>query len=264
MNFDKQAPTYDQRAGLPPAIAEKIANAVVNVPERSARQHVLEIGAGTGEIGCEIANLVESYIAIDSSPGMLEQFRLRCQVQPKEVNLLLADGNLRWPVAPGQVNLIFSSRALHLLDIDHVVQEMMRLSTGYSLWLVIGKVQKSADSVPLLMKQTMRKLLKANGIEGRSGNKHKEILLQVLKEKGARLIPDIEVASWQKETAPIESLKAWRNKSGLAGKMISEELKDSILDQVEAWARNYFGDLHEKQPTTFTYVLDAVCFSDER
>ena len=260
MNFDKQAPTYDQRVGLPATIAEKIAKAVVGLPKDLAYLNVLEIGAGTGEIGCEIANLVQSYIAIDSSPGMLKQFRIRCEAQQRPVELLVADGNLRWAVEPGQVNLVFSSRALHLLNVDHVVKEISRLSQQHPLWLVIGKVQKPERSVPVLMKKTMRKLLKAEGIEGRSGKKHKKRLLEILKETGVKVYSDLKVVSWQKEIAPEQSLNSWRNKSGLAGTDIPEALKKQVLDQVEAWALDHFGDLQLKHPTTFTYTLDAIHF----
>lgn len=258
MDFDKQAPSYDQRVGLPPAVAQKVARAVVGLPQKSSILKVLEIGAGTGEIGCEIAKLVQQYIAMDSSAGMLEQFRLRCQNQQVHATLIKADGNEQWPVEPGQVNVIFGSRALHLLNFEHLTKELKRLSQHDRVWLIIGNVKKAPESIPFLMRKKMRELLKAQGIAGRSGKKLQAQLSQFFAERGMTVKPKLQVATWQREDAPVHALDSWRSKSGLAGIDIPRGVKNQILNQVEAWAIEYFGDIHKKQPTTYHYELNAI------
>lgn len=258
MDFEKQAPSYDHRVGLPPSVAEEIARTVIRLPKDLPLINLLEIGAGTGEIGCEIIPLVNTYTAIDNSPGMLQQFRQRCQEKKVSGTIIQADGNLSWPVQPGAINLIFSSRALHLLNFEHVTKEINRLSQNTDLWLLIGKVKKAPDSVPAIMRRTMRQFLKNQGIEGLSGKKHKEQLVQYFVEKGATSWQNIKVASWQKNYAPIQSINAWRNKSGLAGTNISPELKTLVLDQVEAWAGTYFEDIQKALPVEYTYELKAI------
>lgn len=259
MDFDQQAPTYDQRVGLPPTIPGKIANAILSFPKKLSHLDVLEIGAGTGEIGFEIAKHVHSYTAIDNSPGMLDQFRLRCQKKNISAKILQADANLPWPVETGAVNLIFSSRALHLLNLKHVITEIERLSINTKLWLIIGRVQKATDSVPDKMRKKMRQLLKQQGITGRSGKKFKESLLDSLAGNGAEIRTNIQVATWEAAYAPVQSLESWRNKTGLAGMDIAATLKARVLDEVEIWAKNYFGDIHQAMPVHFNYELDVVC-----
>lgn len=259
MDFDKQAPSYDRRVGLPPMVAEKIAQAVINLPSELTHLNVLEIGAGTGEIGCEIARLVHSYVAIDNSPGMLKQFRQRCQEKKLSAKIIQADGNLHWPVEAGAVNLIFSSRALHLLNLEHIISELERLSLNAKLWLIVGKVQKAPGSIPDKMRKKMRQLLKQQGVSGRSGKRFKENLLQLLVGKGAEIRANIQVTTWEKAYAPVQSLASWRNKTGLAGVDITDETKTLILNQLEVWAKDYYGDIHQSVPVQYSYEIDCFC-----
>jgi hypothetical protein len=64
--------------------------------------------------------------------------------------LLQADGNATWPPAAATVRAIFSSRALQLLDLAHVVRE--------SLGVALGRVQRQDNSkrrlIPTLRRTT--------------------------------------------------------------------------------------------------------------
>ena len=55
--FDEQAPRYDARVGLPASIGLAVAEAVVAQAGAGADVVVLELGAGTGQIGAHLARL---------------------------------------------------------------------------------------------------------------------------------------------------------------------------------------------------------------
>jgi ubiquinone/menaquinone biosynthesis C-methylase UbiE len=73
--FDRQAERFDRRAGLAPGVAREVAMALVRTVSLRADDVVLEIGAGTGAIGCELLQLGPRYVGLDLSHRMLDVFR---------------------------------------------------------------------------------------------------------------------------------------------------------------------------------------------
>src|SRR5437763_14663503 len=72
--FDAQAPGFDRRAGLPADAARAVARAVLEIAAPGPDDLLVELGAGTGEIG---QHLIESvrYLGIERSRAMLELLR---------------------------------------------------------------------------------------------------------------------------------------------------------------------------------------------
>src|SRR5438046_1422972 len=120
-SFDAQAGSFEHRAGLPAGIPERIATALVQWSEDGPGEVLLEVGAVTEQIGFALCRLPLRYVGFDASAAMLDVFRRRAG--SRTVSLIYADGNYRWPIAEGSVRAVFSSRAVHLLPLDHVVAE---------------------------------------------------------------------------------------------------------------------------------------------
>src|SRR6478609_9154678 len=74
-SFDDQALHYDERAGLPSDVGDLVARSIVRHAGAGPSDLVLELGAGTGEIGAHLARLPVRYVGVDSSATMLERFR---------------------------------------------------------------------------------------------------------------------------------------------------------------------------------------------
>ena len=151
-NFDSQAHYYDQRVGLSDAAGAAIAQAVLALAGPGPGDLVAEIGAGTGLIGRWLTQSVVDYVGLDVSRGMLTRFRQRLHAGSSAV-LLQADGNCQWPMADGSARIIFSSRALHWLTRDHVVNETFRVAHPHLAVLLVGRVQRHRDSVPARMQR---------------------------------------------------------------------------------------------------------------
>jgi tRNA G46 methylase TrmB len=63
--FDAQSQRFDQRAGIPPPATALIAGALRGLCRFEPRDLLVEIGAGTGEIGCDLARQHGRYLGID-------------------------------------------------------------------------------------------------------------------------------------------------------------------------------------------------------
>ena len=126
--FDSQADTYDQRVGFCETDCRLIARAVLSLAGVHPGDVVVEVGARTGQIGRWLACEGLRYVGFDLSQGMPVAFRRRVDPPRGSWALFQADGNRPWPIADAAAQVIFSSRAIHLLALDHVVHEVFRVA----------------------------------------------------------------------------------------------------------------------------------------
>ncbi len=173
----------------------------------------------------------------------------------REACWVQADGDRPWPVAPGRAVLIFLSRAAHLLAPAHLVEQVRRAAHPAGASFVIGRVRREPGSLRSALRRAMRRLLAAEGIEGRSGEAAQERLMRGLAERGATVAQSRAVASWKVVERPADSLASWRRKPGLAGTMVAPGIKQEALDRLEAWARERWGGLEAGREAQESYEL---------
>jgi len=192
-----------------------------------AESVLLEIGAGTGQIGEHLLQLPVRYIGVDLSGQMLQVFRER--VSPVVPQLIQLDANRRWPVENGSTSVVFSSRTLHLLDREHVVQEFFRVAAPAGAVLISGRARRDPTSVQAEMRQRMRQLLREVGVEGRASERNLQAMFDACCAAGARRIEPRVAHRWVVERSPLRSIEAWQGKDGLAGIAVSAESKRVVF-----------------------------------
>jgi len=250
INFDQQAEIFDQRAGLPPQACREIASKLVELTALEANDLLLDVGAGTGEIGSEILRLHARYVGLDLSLPMLRVFQLRGDGSGGPVSLIVGDANLTWPIADHCVRVIFGSRSLHLLNTAMLVQEAFRVGKSPGAILVVGRVRRDSQSVKARMRQKMRCLL--NNVESQPP------VIDALVERGAVAFAPLVATRWTTATSPADSLRSWRSKPGLGGTDVPEPQKSEILSKLERWAVDEFQSLDRRLQSTEEYVLEGA------
>lgn len=255
-DFDDQASGFDARAGLPPDAARAAARAVAACAP-SLGGLLVDLGAGTGTLGVALAELGRPYLGLDLSFPMLRAFHERLGAGQAKL-LIAADADQTWPIGTGRAGIVFSSRAAHLLDRDHLVGELLRVARPEGAVLALGRVRRDPDGIRATLRREMRRLLAERGIEGRSGERGHRRLVRALEARGARALAPRTVASWATEERPSDSLQAWREKKGLAGVGLDPELQRGVLEELESWARNRWDDLELRESAEESYELMAV------
>jgi ubiquinone/menaquinone biosynthesis C-methylase UbiE len=255
--FDDQAQTFEARTGLSEKTCRLIVKMAVALADLKPEDSVVEVGAGTGQIGQWFAPEPVHYLGFDLSEPMLEQFRQHVGQPRHNFHIVQGDANQHWPVADDSVNLVFSSRTLHLLDLDQVVQECDRVAKPQAV-ILLGTVQRQKNSVKTQMRHQMQTLLASKTLQGRQKKQLIAQLMQRLTQRGAEIIEPVEVSRWPVVNTPRESLDSWRGKANLAGIELEEEIKDNILNQLESWAKNTFGGLDRAVESEETYQLQGV------
>jgi SAM-dependent methyltransferase len=252
--FDGQAADFDLRAGLPAGVARRIAAAVVELAPAGSGV-LLDLGAGTGQIGEHLARGRSRYLGIDVSGPMLAVFRRKLGAGGA---LVRADAGAPWPIARGRANLVFLSRAAHLLPPAVLVEEALRVASPEGALIVFGGVRSDPESLRAVLRREMRRLLGEQGVEPRRADDSRERLVGALAERGGEILPVVTAASWSVVHRAGDSLAAWRAKSGLGGRAVTPEIQERVLRRLEDWIRERYGSLDVARDATERYELTAV------
>jgi ubiquinone/menaquinone biosynthesis C-methylase UbiE len=258
MLYEDQATTFDERAAIPAEAGEYVAAAVAEIAGLRQGDTLLEVGAGTGMLGLPLIRRPIRYIGFDRSPAMLAVFRGKVEEARLRADLLVSDGNRRWPADDGSVTAIFSARAVHHVDLDHAVAEIGRVLRPQGGWLVVGSVRRPNNSLKPTLRRQMRKFLAEEGYGSRNHDTHAEALFSALEAIGGERAEPRIAARWTQRPSPLDSITAWQERKGIAGYDIPEEVKQRVLGRVRAWARERYGNLEAPLEQEEYFELDAI------
>jgi ubiquinone/menaquinone biosynthesis C-methylase UbiE len=253
--FDEQALRYDARAGLPTTVSAAVAQAIRDRADAGADDLVLEVGAGTGEIGVHLARLPVQYVGLDASAAMLDVFRARAAGDSP--SLIVADGNQPWPLPDGSATVVFASRVVHLLEPDHVVRETLRVCRPAGL-LILGRVVRDRDGIAERLRRQRLELLTAAGISARHGEAGTRRVIAGVVAHGGESLGRHIVAEWISETTPAAVIADWESMTRMGSVAVDAETRDTILDALRDWGRTQFGDLDRSQASPAHYAVDIV------
>lgn len=113
-HFDTVAATWEDNP-LRTALAQAVANAILETVPLAGTERAMEFGCGTGLVTGLLAPSTGHVLAIDSSPGMLDVLRRKLQqlgignVEPREADLAQ-----QMPAGP--FDFVFSSMTLHHIE----------------------------------------------------------------------------------------------------------------------------------------------------
>jgi ubiquinone/menaquinone biosynthesis C-methylase UbiE len=262
-SFDEQAGSFDQRAGLPASVCDSIAKELVQFAQLAPGDVVLEVGVGTGQIGLALCQLPLCYVGFDASAAMLDVFKRRRRESGRPFSLIVSDGNNRWPADDGSVKAVFSSRAVHLLRVEHVVEEVFRVASPIGATLALGRLQREKESLRARLRREMRERLRQLGYASHEGQRKEREILDACVRRGATPLERRVVATWPVQHSAAHVLASWREKSGLAGLELAAEVKETVLSQLAVWAKDAFGSLEAVQSAEEKYVLEGVRLSSK-
>ena len=255
--FDDQAPRYDERAGLPSDVGELVARSIVRYASAGPGDLVVELGAGTGEIGVHLARLPIRYVGVDSSAPMLHEFREKADdLTP---SLILSDCNHVWPFGDGTATVVFASRAIHLLDPHHVMRETVRIVRRDG-FLILGRLLREPDSIRERMRRRRQELLVEIGLTPRSGAAGTRRVVALCQEVGAESLGRQIVAEWTGETTPAEVLAGWESLSRVGSLAIETDLRMRIHEEVRTWSQLEIGDIDRAEVFHERYAIDMLRF----
>jgi ubiquinone/menaquinone biosynthesis C-methylase UbiE len=261
--FNAQAHTFDERAGVPPDAARGVARAVLDLLAAGPDDLLLELGAGTGEIGRHLAGSM-NYVGLDRSAAMLDRFLAKLGAwQRARASLVNADADNSWPVEDRTVRAVFASRVAHLLEPDHLMAELRRVCEpdGYFL---IGHVARDRSSVHRILRDKRELLLRECGLSPRQGRQMGRRVLDGLVASGATHIETRPVAIWWAQTSAGQVIDAWARLETMGGYELNADVRSAILARLTDWAAGELGDLTTVSTSEERYMLGGVRLKEGR
>lgn len=235
-SFDDQSAFYNKRTGFSRDLCVSIVDAVAALTDDLASRHILEIGCGTGQIGYDLARLADGYLGLDMSVGMLGEFKK--SYPDLRGSIKQSDAREAWPVADHSHDIVFSSRALHWLDVTHVVSECYRVLAKNNGYLFVGRIERPKECWQRQLRRKLHRVLRENDHEPRDGQGHLRGLRDALQQRGATVLEPVIVQRWQSHDTLETVIENWAGKDGLAGTLPPSELKTSILAELKAWGED--------------------------
>jgi SAM-dependent methyltransferase len=253
--FDDQAQRYDGRVGLPAGVGAAVAQAIVDRAGAGVGDLVLELGAGTGEIGVHLDCLPIRYSGLDASPAMLALFRAKAA--PASPSLVVADCDRTWPLPNGSATAVFASRVIHLLQPGHVAGETKRVCRPAGL-LILGRVVRDRDSIVERLRRRRLELLAAAGMTAPQGEAGTRRVIEACTALGGVSLGRQIVAEWTIETTPSEILATWNalNRSGSV--TLDDTRRESLQRDLRDWVQRHAGDPDQPETSPAHYAFDIV------
>lgn len=222
---------------------------------------MLELGAGTGELGLGIAARVERYVAIEASAEMAKIWRQRFATleQPESTSLLQQDADAPWPLGDRSVDLVFVSRAAHWLNPEHLLSEFARVGRGAAA-LLLGRVAHAPTHPQLRLRGWMHDELRRLGYAPKDGPRQGSELVGQLVERdpAASWLPERWLLSWPTQVQLETLLERWRRKPVLAGVELPSAARQALLDRVAARAEAALGPLHRSLACEEGYAVQGA------
>lgn len=143
-NFDREAHDWDANPRRV-LIAQAVASAILKCIHFTGHERVLDYGCGTGLVSLALAKSVGTMLAVDSSEGMLAQFRRKLDTaKVHNVRMLCADLEQDFRIAD-RFDLIICTQTLsHIQNEKRVLRHLAGLLAPGGA-LVISEMESSGS-----------------------------------------------------------------------------------------------------------------------
>jgi len=253
-NFDHTASHFAHTRGLPPQVADQVAEVVVEI--LGVRNHVLDVGIGPGRIAGPLIMRGVHLTGIDISYPMIR--RMITSLSPNLSRPALVQGNaLDLPFARGVFDAAITIHVLTILagwrealsEIRRTLKPEGILFTGYE-W-------RPPASPGRVLLAKWREMIQNEGMEiDRAGGQDIEEIKDALESMGARL-EKREVGNWTTERTLAQHLEAIVHRTWSRTSDVPEDFFTSQLRKLTSWATKEFGELGQtfSIPRKFIWLI---------
>lgn len=250
--FDAVAPSFERFRALPDGVPEAIRSAIYTTAHIPSPARVLDLGAGTGRIGRIFVQAGDSYVGLDTSFGMLQEF----QRNTKNGFLVQADGG-QLPFRDHAFDVVL---LMHVLsgtgNFQSVIREARRVCNSKGA-IVVGRTASPESGIDVQLKHQLKLILERMGIDWHRSQKAHDKALASLEIVSKRHV-HMNAASWKASVTPQEFF--FRHRSGARFATLPNAVQEQALGQLATWAKTTFGALDRSFEEQRSFELDIFEF----
>lgn len=255
-DFDAAAPSFDRHRAFPAGVPEAIRSAVWAAAGEPENGRLLDLGAGSGRLGCAFAEAGDRYVGVDASSAMLREF---CRRGPGACVVAADGGALPFPAGTFDVVLL-----AHVLSGARgwrsLLQDACRVLRPDGA-VVVGQTAAPESGVDARMKDRLAAILETLGVPPESPRRRRGSALDWLREASSRASTAI-AAEWTAERSPRRFLD--RHRTGSRFSALPREIQEESYRQLAAWARDEFSSLDAISRELHRFELQIFTLRDSR
>ncbi len=255
--YDGQAATYDRRTAIDETAARTAATEALAIA--GGGRTIVEIGAGTGEFGRQLAALARHYVGLDLSRPMLERFRTKLQGEPGSASLVQAELNHPWPLRDDVADAVVAARVVHLLDPNMVAAEARRVCRPGGC-LLLGRIEHDEQGLRGRLRQERQRLFATHGVRMGGGEAGTRRLIASCVAAGATSPDRRQAAGWERPASVLDVIAEWDAVGAWAGRPVEPVLQAEVQAALRLWAESEFGTLQHTALCGERFMLEVVRF----
>lgn len=273
ISFDPVAHNYDQTRGYPSGVEQEIARALEQTAHATEQTAFIEVGVGTGRIALPLAALGHTYTGVDISEKMLAQLESKLLLQnweeytqpwgsrADEIDLtthpvrrfarvdpaaslrLVTSDITTLPFPNASFDAAIAVHIFHLVDgWQQAVREALRVLRpgGYLLHCWDEHDDTALNSVTEVWLKIVEGL---GGSVSRPGAASHRMVSAWLREQGLP-VEELSLVRWESTTTPRRALQRITSRLWSRTWLLPDDIFQSSVQQLEAWALNHFGEAH--------------------
>ena len=253
--FDRAADTYDARPGYP----DEVYSLLRDRCGLAADVRVLEIGPGAGQATLPLVAAGAKVVAVEPGPALAEVLRKRL---PDEALSVVVSSFEAVDLPEGTFDLVASATAFHWIDPDAGVVKASRLlrDDGWlALWWTIWGDDARPDPfhealVPILREKAPQ--LTADGMSARAFVADIDARMSAIERSGMFGPAERTLIRWEGAHDPVGLRRMFSTFAAWIA--LPDDLREDVLDDVEALAREHFAGVVRRPYQTLIYLAQRL------
>jgi ubiquinone/menaquinone biosynthesis C-methylase UbiE len=248
-SFDVTAASFERYRSLPHGVPEAIRKTIWELTGARSSGLVLDLGAGSGRFGRAYVEAHDSYIGVDFSFSMLNEFRARNAA----ASLVQADGGCL-PFRDESFQLVLLMQVLSgAHNWRNLLSETVRVIVPGG-FVAVGHTATQQQGVDSQMKRQLNQILEQMGTAPPEPKKSQQQALEWF-YAGASWRSHTTAASWTAKRTAREFID--RHRSGARFSILPAAVQETSLKKLAAWAEERFGSLDKIFSEQHSFELDV-------
>ncbi|HEX4713481.1 MAG TPA: class I SAM-dependent methyltransferase, partial [Ktedonobacteraceae bacterium] len=279
ISFDPVAHAYDTTRGYPPGIEQGIASSLEQAAQATEQTAFIEVGVGTGRIALPLASLGHTYTGVDISEKMLAQLESKvltqnweeyeqpwgsradetsapahqvrrfARVDPAASLRLVTSDITALPFPDASFDAAVAVHIFHLVDgWQQAVRESLRVLRPGGFLLHCWD-EHDDTSLDIVIETWIKLVEELGGSAHRVGPESPRMVSTWLREQGLP-VEELSLARWETIATPRRALQRITSRLWSRTWLVPDEIFQTSVQRLEAWALNYFGAEHMDTPHT--------------
>ena len=257
--FDRAAGYYDETRGLPPEVAERVADRIEATVGPDAR--LVEVGVGTGRVALPLHRRGRRVLGVDLSAPMLERYRAKAGRLGLGPPPLVRGDATRLPLRDGCADAVLEVHVLHLIPRwRQALAEARRvLAPGGTVLIGRGGHREVHGPRDDVLRRFERLATAAGGGPAKLGATDDDAKVAELTAHGGAAEP-LEPIAWEDEQSYASALDLVERRRFSYMWRLPDDVWRTATDRLRAELEADHPDLDAPRPVRHVFSLTAVRF----